>query len=378
MVKTLLVSATPGETARLVDGGPRRDFLELARRLDATVVYRPGGKKRTGIAGRLLGAHVKQAWGAAAAARPGDTLFADGEHIGLPLAPFLAMRRKRRSVTVFMLGHFVTRWWKLAAFRVASRLLSHGHVFVHSTVQREQLAKAVSPRWTVAAVPYQVDTEYWQRAHEACEPERPLILAVGSEGRDYACLLGAAAGLDADIAIAAGSHWARQTAGVTTLPANVRYVADLLDFAELRELYGRAALLAVPLREVSNQSGVTSILEAMSMGLPVVVSANTGQRELVAGPLVNPSGSLSHPPTADRGPWLVSGEARPPGAPANGLYVPTGDAPAMQAALAMLLADPALRREMGRAGRAYAQCYFSIERFTAEIADRIGRQEGAS
>jgi glycosyltransferase involved in cell wall biosynthesis len=369
MVRTLLVSATARETARLVEGGPRRDLLELARRLGAEVVYRPGGKKRTGIAGRLAGAHVKQAW-RAAAARTGESLFADGEHIGLPLALFLGMRRKRRTATVFMLGHYVTRWWKLAAFRVASRLLPHGHVFVHSTVQRERLARVISPRWTVEAIPYQVDTQYWRRDERACKPDRPLILAVGAEGRDYNCLLEAAAGLEADVAIAAGSHWARRAAGVTSLPSNVHYLPNVLGFAELRTLYERAAILAVPLRQVSNQSGVTSILEAMSMALPVVVSANEGQRECVAGPLVDSSGSLSPEATADRGPWLLSGQGRRRNL-ARPACMSRGDAGAMRAALSRLLADPGLRSEMGQAGRTYAERYFSIERFTAELAARI-------
>ncbi len=368
---TLLVSATEEDTARLLEGGPRRDFIELAGRLDAQVVYSPGGRKRNGVVGRLLGSHVRQAWGAARDARRGSVVFADGEHIGIPLVLFLVARRKRRAVRVVMLGHYVTRWWKRAAFRLASRAFPGAVVLVHSTLQQARLGAIASPRWRVGAIPYQVDTEYWSRTAVPASPGRPLVLAVGSEGRDYECLARAAEGLDADIVIAAGSHWARAVAGADSLPPNVRYLSTPLRFSELRELYQRAALFVAPLRPVENQSGVTAILEAMSMCLPVVVTANEGQRELVAGPLVDPAGGLSPEATAERGPWVLSGEPAPHRAPANGLYVPVADAEALQRAISLLLADPLMRAEMGRAGRHYAERHFSLEAFVDGIAREL-------
>jgi D-inositol-3-phosphate glycosyltransferase len=51
--------------------------------------------------------------------------------------------------------------------------------------------------------------------------------------------------------------------------------------------------------------------------------------------------------------------------------VPPGDADALAAALAELLADPARAAEMGRAGRARFEQRFSMTRWEAEIGAAI-------
>lgn len=73
------------------------------------------------------------------------------------------------------------------------------------------------------------------------------------------------------------------------------------------------------------------VLEAMAAGLPVVATAVGGTPEIV-----------------------VEGE--------TGLLVPPRDPAALAEAMERLLADPALRLQMGRAGRDRVQQYFDIER----------------
>jgi D-inositol-3-phosphate glycosyltransferase len=76
-------------------------------------------------------------------------------------------------------------------------------------------------------------------------------------------------------------------------------------------------------------------LEAMACGVPVVAAAVGGLRDTV----------LDH---------------------ATGLHVPPRDPEAIAAALALLLGDPALRAELGAAGRKRAQTRYSWERVAAE------------
>jgi glycosyltransferase involved in cell wall biosynthesis len=360
----LLVSATSEEAQRLASGGPRRDFIELARAAGGELLYRHNARSRRGLRGRLFGPHLVQAWRAAALARSGDTIFADGEHIGLPLLAALRVRR-RRPARVVMLGHLPGRRWKLALFRLLTRGALPGVVVVHSVAQAQLLAPALARGWRVELLPYQVDADYW-RADAAPAPGEPRILAVGSEHRDYDTLVRAVQGLPARVVIAAGSHWARAVARTSALPSNVEYYDRPLPFAQLREEYVRATIVVVPLHPVANQSGVTTMLEAMSMHRPLVVTASPGQRECVRGSLVRADGSHDDAATADRGPALLGrgGGATEP----TGLYVAPGDAPALRVALDQLLADAALRERLAAAARDSAAKDFGLDAFVAALA----------
>lgn len=359
----LAVSVTREEAARLTAGGPRRDFVELARATGATIVYRdaPSGG---GWRAKLLGPHVRQAWRLAARLRRGDRAFADGEHIGLPLVLFLVLRR-RRPARVVMLGHLVTRPWKLPLLWLASRMGIPGTLILHSVEQRQRARSWLGPAWRLELMPYQVDTAYWNPAPAVPGP-RPLIVAVGSENRDYAPLMQAAKDLDAGVVVAAGSHWARSTAGSGFRPENVEYLDKPLAFPDLRELYRRAAVVVVPLHDVANQSGVTTLLEAMSCAIPVVVTATRGQREIVTGPLVLGDGTTDPAATADRGPQAFG--ANHASRAVTGLYVVPNDARSLRAAIDELLRDPVTAAALGAAGRDSALQRFTIEQYVANLA----------
>jgi len=156
---------------------------------------------------------VWQAWAVAREARGGDVVFADGEHVGLPLVLFLALLR-RRGCRVVMLGHLLTRWWKLVLVGVCTRTGVTGCIVVHSAEQQRRVRRWVSGHWTMELVAYQVDTRFWVGEPFEADGETPLVLAVGSENRDYDTLVAGVDGLPLRMVIAAGSHWARRTAAV--------------------------------------------------------------------------------------------------------------------------------------------------------------------
>jgi len=361
----ICASVEEAVVAALVDGGPRRDFLELAAATGARVVYRDGGGRKGGWRGRLAGPHVRHAWKVAKTAGNGDVIFADGEHVGIPVALFLRLRRRRARVV--MLGHFVSKPWKRALLAMASRLGVAGSLLVHSKRQFESATAVIGHRWTVELVPYQVDTAYWTRPGD----RGAVVLAVGAESRDYDTLGHAVRGLGADVRIAAGSHWARKAAVVAEGDACVTWITEALPFAPLRDEYRQAACVVVPLRDVPNQSGVTTILEAMSLALPVVVTATGGQLEVVRGPLVTGAG-IDERSTAERGPGAF-GAGVTDGS--TGFYVPPADPPALQRAISMLLDDRELAERLGRAGRDAAHRHFSVEGYVARLAAAIREQQ---
>jgi glycosyltransferase involved in cell wall biosynthesis len=365
----LCVSATEAETQRLLEAGPRRDFVELAKAIDGDILYAPGKLIRRKFLGRLFGGHVRQAWNASKRIQNGGRVFADGEHIGIPLAIFLSLRMKRRT-RIVMLGHLLTRPWKLLLLAIVTTFGPAGVIIVHSGEQARRIRPWVRRGWQVSLLPYQVDVDYWTRSQETTQSRPPTILAVGSENRDYDVLVAAAAGLAANIVIAAGSHWARTTAGSGARPNNVTYLTEPLPFHELRTLYERATAVVVPLRDVPNQSGVTTILEGMAMSIPIVVTANRGQRECVRGPLVRADGTVDELATAERGPGCFT---RSQPAEWNGLYVEPGDPESLRKALEIVANDANFRRRMGGAGRAAATGTFRIEGFVAAVAEAITR-----
>ncbi len=112
--------------------------------------------------------------------------------------------------------------------------------------------------------------------------------------------------------------------------------------AELARLYGRAAVVACPSRR---EGFGVACLEAMAHGRPVVASGVGGLLDLV-----------------------VNGE--------TGILVEPGNVPALRAALERLLADPALRQQLGAAGRRRAAEHFSWDSVTRKTLDVYARYAG--
>ena len=99
------------------------------------------------------------------------------------------------------------------------------------------------------------------------------------------------------------------------------------------QLLARASIFVLP----SHAEGLpVSVLEAMAAGCAVVASDVGGLPDVIEDGF-------------------------------NGLLVPAGDSQALEAALARLLADPALAREMGRAARATIASRFTPERTVARV-----------
>lgn len=367
----VMLSLSPAEAERLGREGPRRDLIEIASSLGATLVFRDAPPRRRRFT-RFAGPHVRQAWKLAGRIQDGDVVIADGEHTGVPLLLFGALRRKRFRLLV--VGHLVSKPWKLAALAVATRLGARGILVLHSVEQRRIVGRWLGRRWRTELLPYQVDTTFWSPGETPRTGQMPLILAVGAEHRDYATFFAAVDGLEAEVVVAAGSHWARTAAAATRAPANTRLITEPLPFATLRELYHRANVVAVPLQDVPNQSGITVLLEAMSCGLPVVVTATRGQRECVVGPLITASSGAEGPPLPGRGPAELLGAAAKEAA-VNGLYVCPGDTAGLRRAIALLIGDAAMRAELGGNGRESAVANFSIEGFVGRFGRLVAELE---
>ena len=119
-----------------------------------------------------------------------------------------------------------------------------------------------------------------------------------------------------------------------TIPANVT-VRKFTQY-ELRQLYADSRFMVMPLEDVNFQAGITAMLEAMAMERAVVCSRVLGQTDAVKDGV-------------------------------NGRYAPAGDAPALRAAIARLLAEPEEAERLGANARRLIEREMNLDRYVERL-----------
>ena len=325
---------------------PRADYVELAAALDADVVdiMAASSGRWPALLRRIGGGTVALAWHCVRQRKRYDVVLTDAEPVGFLYALLtLPLRRRPRHV---MVAHRLSPPKKIAVHRLLLLRRRIDGVVVYSSPQRDVAVRRLGyRREDVLLTPFMVDTAFWSPAPGARSGPQPTVCAVGQELRDYPTMAEAVRDLPCDVVLAAASPWSRRqdSAVGIDVPANV--AVSSFDQFDLRELYRRSALAVVPLEETDFQAGITTILEAMSVGLPIVCSRTTGQTDT-----------------------LLDGT--------TGTYVPPGDVDALRAAIVRLLAPGSEADELGRSARSWATEHADIERYARRLADfaRHGRQ----
>jgi glycosyltransferase involved in cell wall biosynthesis len=340
----MLVSADAGEAVRqqvMARTRPCPEYLRLqdrhgVRLLDWSGLS--GGPHRRSV--RLSVRHA----GAALAELPrSDVVLSDGEHVGIPLA--LAMRAKRYATPHLVIGHHLGNPRKAPIFRWAKAQRKMDRVLVHSPNQIELLHRQLGfSLQQLHLIPYGVDTDFWSPGPRVENTD--LVLTAGREHRDYQTLVDAVAG-QARLFVADSSPFSPQAhrRGPQAWPEWVERRA--LSLIELREYYDRAAVVVVPVVPTAYPFGITTLLEAMAMAKPVVVSDTEGLR-----------GIVEH----DR----------------TGLVVPPGDHTALWRAVRQLLQDADARRDLGQAARAAVLRRFQLDLFVDELGRHLDELAGMS
>jgi glycosyltransferase involved in cell wall biosynthesis len=362
--RVLLVVSADRAAAVRKQPAPRKDYQLLAETLPADVVDLADLARAplpTRLIARLLGKPAGQAWLAFGGRNRYDAVLTDGEHIGLPLAVLLKLARAR--TTHVTIGHRVSAGKKRAFFRWL-RVQTHiDRLVLHATRQYELAATDLSvPAKQLVLLPYQVDTSFWRPLPVV---EERLVSSAGLELRDYPTLMRAVSGLDAQVVIGAASHWSKRANTATgDVPPNVR--VESFDYAQLRELYARSALVVVPLFETDFQAGITTILEAMAMGKPVVVTHTEGQTDIVEDRRHTTRGAVPRrrPPSMLRPFAERAGVDLEP----TGLYVLPNDPDALRQAIEYLLDHPEERHRLGAAGRRTVEALMTVEQFADRVA----------
>jgi glycosyltransferase involved in cell wall biosynthesis len=276
----------------------------------------------------------------------------------------LLLRFSRSRLKHVTIGHRLTAPKKRIFFRVFGVQRRIDGFALHSRRQYDLAASDLElGRERLTLVPYQVDTNFW--APQDVSEER-LVVSAGLEYRDYPTLFRAVAGLDAEVVIGAASRWSRHTRHQDVVPSNVRLGS--FDYYALRALYARAAIVVVPLADVDNQAGVTTILEAMAMGKPVIVTQSLGQTDVIEDRRRSARGGMR--PRPESLARLFAERANITLEP-NGFYVAPGDADGLRRAIRYLLAHPDERHRLGQAGRRLAEDLFSVEAFAMRMRSLV-------
>ncbi len=225
------------------------------------------------------------------------------------------------------------------AYRAARRFL------VSSPALAEHAAALQPFRDRVTVIPFGIDVDAWrpsegvQRRAEAIRRAagRPIALFAGRHVpyKGVPVLIEAAAPLGVEVVIAGDgpmreswSALARRQPG----PARFSFPGEVDDF-ELRALLVACDMFVLPSVTRAETFGYVQ-LEAMACGKPVISTAL-------------PTGV----------PWVNE----------SGLVVPVSDVEALRAAMASLLADPALATRLGAQGQARARAQFSM----SAMGDRL-------
>ena len=188
-----------------------------------------------------------------------------------------------------------------------------------------------------------VDTAFWTPANagERDDEAEFHVVSVGSDpNRDYDTLLEADLDCPVEIVTALAVAVPPSRPNVKLTAGN--FFSSSLSDTELRDLYRRASVVAMPLKDVFQPSGYSVTLQAMACGRPVVLSRNKG---LWAPEL------------------LIDGE--------NCLLVPPGDPAALAAAIGRLQNDGDLARRLGLAARKTVEAHFTLAHMDRSLAELI-------
>lgn len=190
-----------------------------------------------------------------------------------------------------------------------------------------------------------IDQLFWSPR----EIKTDMISSAGMEARDYTTLVDALRQLKIPCHIAAGASRGDIFKTIETLH-EIRDMPYWITIApkkpvDLRSLYARSRFIVIPLLPTDSDNGLTTILESMAMGKPVICTRAEGQVDIIRDGV-------------------------------TGIYVPQGDSAAMREAIQDLWNDPDRCEKMGKAARAFIVEHHNMEQFVDSVKIEVYRAAG--
>jgi glycosyltransferase involved in cell wall biosynthesis len=167
-------------------------------------------------------------------------------------------------------------------------------------------------------------------------PVRNVVVAAGRSYRDYGTLIEAVAGTGIHTVLVCG----KRGPGIQRIPQEVEIVSEL-PFAKLTELISEARVVVLPLQDRRISIGQSVLLQAMSLGRPVIATKTVGTED-----------------------YLRDGH--------DGLFVPANDPLALREKILSLWRDTLLAEKMGRNAQTSVRERFLPRHYISETAAVIG------
>lgn len=204
-----------------------------------------------------------------------DLVYAPSGHfLLLPLLRRLGFFRPK-LVTWFFRLPSNKAWWQPRNLRFSRYVLNGFDGLLCLTQKAARDFKERTNDVPVESIPWYADPEIFKR-EENIDVDEEYFLAVGKTRRDYPTLLAACAKVNARFRIIAPRELARKH----SIPSNVEFVETsskppdvAISYPELRDWYAGAKAVLLPLTgDPEDTSGYTSLLEAIQMGKPVIMT----------------------------------------------------------------------------------------------------------
>ena len=332
------------ELAAVEPGGlrPRFGIAMLAKQLSA-VLHHPSEESSScfdSLKCNLAGG--KELWALAREVRakvgPEDVVFCGTEAGGMQIGDICGSARDRAKLCMFV--HNLDRPRGRAALKLFGIKKKVDLMLACSNLQTSFLKNYLNTTdEQVRFIWDHTDTSFFTPGPVGAGKNRPLLVSVGLEQRDYQTLAAATADMDVDVRISGFSEDAavlRRTFP-TVMPANM--TRKFYEWLDLVQLYRDADLVVVSVHPNKYAAGVQSLMEAMACGRPVVATATEGLKSYLDPEVV--------------------------------MTVPPSDVAAMRAAIEQSLSDPAAAELRAAKGRELARTRHGIERYVNEIADHL-------
>ena len=277
-------------------------------------------------------------------ANASDMVFSTVDTVGIPL---MLLRRcgLLRVPLVYVSIGLPERLAQLRGERVrslyASALRRTAAIVAYAESEADQLRSWIGPDAPpVVFVPFGVNVDAF-RPLPGLEPDVDVLSIGADPRRDFALLVRVAARRpELSFRIVASAGHARE---LGEGPANVRVESDI-SLEQVRDRLARAKVVALPVRDNSYSGATTTLLQAMAMAKPIVVSRTDA---------------------------IASGYELEDGV--NVRFVPPGDGETFERVLLEVLADADAATALGIRARETVERSLSWERYTNALWDLLSR-----